>query len=627
MEEMRSAEELKAQDAAPQKRKRTGLIWAKSALILVGFLWLAGEIAQPIAARRGWSVMESSRGGLAPASGRVDAIALDSEGSVWFGTPTGLVNVTVSGTRHFFDALNSGLPHSSVTALAIGSDGAVWVGTLGGLSVLRDGTWQTFSRANSRLLASDQISALAIDSQGSVWIGTTRGLSLLKSGTIIREFKSTASYRFAGGNITALAIDDADIVWTGTYVDGLRTGSQWGLWQAYTVLNSGIRDNSITYVGKGPDGSLIVGSRLGLNVLKADRSWEFYSPENSGLADQYVRSALFDYEGNLWVLGFFTLSRRHTDGSWETYNSTNSVLSGNKFHSLALGSDGRVWIGTDRGLAILEPAAAMPWLAEPLYRVRSSLRKLISLVVVLVVAVKSIQVTLGRRGRRLETPLSQAREKSTESGPFLDQLARRANAAYNWIKWISLITVPWMIYAQSDLNSRSSLLDWAWAGLVPASLHLLLLPRATRDSSLFVRRHTQQALMLVALRAATTVWLIGLTRGDGFPLWLLVNGTLWMWGSTRGKLQVKRGECWLMRRRGEVHLLPTANGHVEFPSTPVDFVPADVKAAWDQAGRYLQAKRPELAKKHYLIVFREGPPAWRARAIEALRKLGEVETM
>jgi hypothetical protein len=178
--------------------------------------------------------------------------------------------------------------------------------------------------------------------------------------------------------------------------------------------------------------------------------------------------------------------------------------------------------------------------------------------------------------------------------------------------------------------------------LTPALVWLPLLVGLTA-SSLYSRRHTQQALMLAALRAlAALVLLAGL--GTGLVPWFVVNGTLWLFGSVWGLNQVARGDCWLMRLRGEGAQLPrpwaarqqiavTVGAPAEqlVEAMPVEAAPAvasvapEAQAAFDQGLAFLAANRRDDAVAALMMAFRQGDELLRQRALAELQKLGEVE--
>ena len=209
---------------------------------------------------------------------------------------------------------------------------------------------------------------------------------------------------------------------------------------------------------------------------------------------------------------------------------------------------------------------------------------------------------------------------------------RRAGWVYQWLRWMPVITIPWMYSNLSNLGYRASPSEAVGAVLWPGVVHLVLL-LGLRSPYLYARRHAQQALLLAGVRALSTMLLMGTSRGEGYCLWFIVNGALWLWGSARGLRQLKRGECWLMNVQGEGKHLPrpwalttAAQPAAAMAGTPISEAPSSPRLALEQGiGMARQGRRAE-AINNLLAAFRRGTPELRNRAAAELEKLGEVET-
>jgi len=100
---------------------------------------------------------------------------VEIDGVRWLGSEAGLFSEAPGGPRVRHETYGIDGPLTShITALAADSKGALWVGTPLGISLRsRDGQW-THIRGRDGLPVED-VTALAIDSRDRVWIGTTRG--------------------------------------------------------------------------------------------------------------------------------------------------------------------------------------------------------------------------------------------------------------------------------------------------------------------------------------------------------------------------------------------------------------------------------------------------------------------
>jgi hypothetical protein len=136
------------------------------------------------------------------------------------------------------------------------------------------------------------------------------------------------------------------------------------------------------------------------------------------------------------------------------------------------------------------------------------------------------------------------------------------------------------------------------------------------SKSAFIYRHTQQAILLVALRAgvATLAISAGSYPSDGIWLFLLGNGSLWLLGSLWGLNQVSRGECWLIEQKGETLAVKTAETEDISPQIHLE-----------RSAEFIESYNAAEAKKHALAAFRGGDREIRLQAIELLRTLHEVE--
>jgi tetratricopeptide (TPR) repeat protein len=252
-------------------------------------------------------------------------------------------------------------------------------------------------------------------------------------------------------------------------------------------------------------------------------------------------------------------------------------------------------------------------------------------------------------------PREETKTVETErSGARWEAEKNAASWVYAWLYLSPFLTVPCFVFQLFDLHSRSTVGEQVWAAIVPLIFHVPLLLMSFGVGSLFVRRHMQQALLLIALRAGMAA--VSLNLGQ-FPegglcgpgLFCLGNGTLWLFTSLWGLTQVARGDCWLMRWKGEDGELPRpwavspdvpASSAASVPATmptgaPVSLIPAasslfeapaEPNTTFEDGLRQLRIGKQTDAIACFLAAFQDGPPHLRHRALAELEKLGEVET-
>ena len=193
---------------------------------------------------------------------------------------------------------------------------------------------------------------------------------------------------------------------------------------------------------------------------------------------------------------------------------------------------------------------------------------------------------------------------------------KSARGIYVWLLLSPVLTLPIfgilllnLDFPEADTNSR------AFIAIVPSLVHLLLVMGLTSKSA-FVYRHTQQAILLIALRAGLATLAISVEPYpiDGIWLFLIGNGSLWLLGSLWGLAQVSRGECWLMEQKRET--LAVKPGEAEDLSPQIHLA---------RSREFIQKYNAAEAKKHALAAFRGGDDEIRSQAVTLLHALHEVE--
>jgi hypothetical protein len=194
-----------------------------------------------------------------------------------------------------------------------------------------------------------------------------------------------------------------------------------------------------------------------------------------------------------------------------------------------------------------------------------------------------------------------------------------ARRVYTWLFLSSFTTVPiFLIAASNTYNSTNN--ERVLAALFPLIVHLPLLLGLTSKSG-FVYRHTQQGILLIALRAGFAC-LAAMTVNDNLGIAILLfifgNGGLWLIGSIVGWSQTASGKCWFMDRKGEKIILAEAIQ----PEQPNESIK---DKQLDNPPKFHNTKDADIAKQNALHAFRTGMPAVRKRAVEILSEIGEVE--
>ena len=313
--------------------------------------------------------------------GDVFAIAQDTEGYLWLGTPNGLHRFDGARFQPWISSNpDTALPSGPIHALVGSPDGGIWIGFGGGGSVVRilRGKVTRYSPGDG---APPGVTAMIQDRQGAIWVAARRGL--------YRFFNNRWSLMgdaegYNGAEAFSLYEDRAGRLWAGTAsgvfrrerekfelvdpgetnVQSLTEDAAGGIWVSDSVeilkklsthaaphhgreirLPAGawrlMRDsrNQIWAAAFG-GGLLRVRDPLAITPSLERFEYEHRLPGSP-------RSVFEDREGNIWVGmrgGLIRLSER---------SFTNVPLEGlnnDGVRTSAISSDGSVWVATGHGL-------------------------------------------------------------------------------------------------------------------------------------------------------------------------------------------------------------------------------------------------------------------------------------
>jgi|GEM_PF-1419455 len=301
-----------------------------------------------------WQVYTAANSGLR--SDTVTSIAIDNDGIKWFGTPAGLARYddedwtiyttedslvhnsinsiafdsatgepylwigTASGISRgrlaadglqSIDPINtepSGIPVNDVRAIIVDSDGLKWFGTGSGIAVYNDTTWRHFDTSTENRLSHNTITSIGHDTRGWRFLGTRGGgVSRLRSrgiDAITGASPYDAIWSGVGSDtvLSAAAFitqDNRAVQWFGTtrgvaYHDTLAT--KWG-WERYNMANSGLSDDTVLVIRRGPDDRIWFGTANGASVWE-DGRW--YGPPEDGLEGRSIYDVVHERSGAIW---------------------------------------------------------------------------------------------------------------------------------------------------------------------------------------------------------------------------------------------------------------------------------------------------------------------------------------
>jgi diguanylate cyclase (GGDEF)-like protein len=208
----------------------------------------------------------------------VSALALDSQGFLWLGTPDGAFRYDGYGLQRFplTGTPDLPVPDQFTRALLADKRGGLWMSAGGsGLAWLdpASGLWTRWRRAGAAagesVPASDAISSLAQEADGRLWMGTVgAGLDSLDPDRKRFSHHHAADTGLPDDRINALLVDRHGTLWIGTWQGLARkpAGSA-----SIEALDLGLRRQRISMLAETADGRILVGSGTGeLRMLAAD---------------------------------------------------------------------------------------------------------------------------------------------------------------------------------------------------------------------------------------------------------------------------------------------------------------------------------------------------------------------
>jgi diguanylate cyclase (GGDEF)-like protein len=311
---------------------------------------------------------------------KVNALIVDTAGTLWIGLEFGLARLPASGTQ--FKLLrprvgdSSGLPDGHITALLEDQDRRLWVGTTSGLA-LRNNHSDDFvvlrhDPTNPSSLPDSYITSLYQDRSGLLWVGT-------KTGGAARWNPRSWFFGTEGAdNVTSFSMDSKSRLWVGSFGGGVasidpvsgavkryRSGPSHGKRaRPGTVL----RDDTVMALVTDTRDRVWIGT-MSHGVERLDPAhgdiahFDFNANDVESLPAAGVMTLLHDSRGGIWV-GTYGGGLAHIDsqsGRVRRYAHGRydaSGLSGDRATALAEGLDGLIWIGTDgNGLDVLNPAS------------------------------------------------------------------------------------------------------------------------------------------------------------------------------------------------------------------------------------------------------------------------------
>lgn len=300
------------------------------------------------------------RDGVKPGS---PALALDSRGYLWAGTPEGPVLYNGQTWRK---ADVPGDPDPKVWSIAAGRAGGVWLGLEGGgMLRFQDGVWTRFGPGSG--LPAGLVEAILETGWGGgeVWVGAATGLARCRQNSCVEE-KALRGHT-ARALVSTVTEDGQPALWIGTKRGLLRFEGVGGPAPVLSPLFSdpaalpspSIRTLAETVAADGTR-TLWVGTEGGVASLRRG-VWTRYDAASGfppGPILKLLPSRTPAGRTEVWAASFGSgLIRFTEDGSWTLYDNRSGLPANYVFNLLVTGEDTAepiLWVATPSGLARLD---------------------------------------------------------------------------------------------------------------------------------------------------------------------------------------------------------------------------------------------------------------------------------
>lgn len=321
----------------------------------------------------------------APALRRALSALVSRDGTLYAGTPDGLLRVSADGSRTESLWPEPGAAPANVSDVVEDANGWLWLAIRGNGVVRLDphsgrSEWLHHQRDLPGSLPEEFITTLMIDHSGLLWLGgETRGVATTRptseTFTWLVDLESPRD-RVTRNMVSSLWAEDAQYLWIGTEGDGLkrydRHSDRFENWSepiaGALALGQPPQELCVYSIVAGAENRFWLATSHGVFDFdrQARRATLLPIPVLSGATvvasgDQEARSLLRSRDGSLWI-GTRThgLLRYRSDGelrSWRHDDADPQSLPHSMVLALYEDSQNRIWVGTLDGLALIDAAS------------------------------------------------------------------------------------------------------------------------------------------------------------------------------------------------------------------------------------------------------------------------------
>ncbi|MCZ4696427.1 T9SS C-terminal target domain-containing protein [Ancylomarina euxinus] len=274
----------------------------------------------------------------------VYTLVFDAYNKLWCGTWAGGVYCFDGENWINYRVSNSGLVNDYVHSIAIDADGSLWFGTQNGVSHFDGNTWVSYTASNSEFAVRASVFSIAIDKNNNKWFGFYGGIAKF-DGTNWTNYLGDKYPDLDETGIMSLAVED-DALWLGTEHNRIIKFEN----NITTVISDGnskllpgrVQHINITENGEKyfSTGDLITEGGVSRYL---DGNWKEYSTV-SPFSHNYIMSLCEDNQKNIWVGDFGGGVSMYDGENWIKHTSLGRV------NAIKTDKANNIWFATNSGL-------------------------------------------------------------------------------------------------------------------------------------------------------------------------------------------------------------------------------------------------------------------------------------
>jgi len=269
----------------------------------------------------------------------ISSIVVDKKNNIWVGTK-GYGIYKINGSKVVDKIMLPFFKLNRIKTLYVDSKKRIWAGTNNGLALIDYN--KSTKNYSIQKITSYRVNSIIEDKNNNIWIATN------KYGILIRQNKKLLRFSTQNGlsdnNVTSL-LEGENGIWVGTFKGGLNYIRKA---QVFTVSsNQGLTSTYVNALYEDYDGSLLIGTNIGLYKLKNPFVSEKVTKLNI-LNDNHIFSIARDNENNLVIgtryNGLYVFQKNRTIN----YTTSNGLKS-NFVRTVFFDDDNRMWVGANGG--------------------------------------------------------------------------------------------------------------------------------------------------------------------------------------------------------------------------------------------------------------------------------------